>query len=70
MKTKKDILNELIDEVKETLIRIEITTRYVEAKQAETQKERYLQELAKLKANKEENEDWLKFLEEELKNTK
>ena len=70
MKTKKDILNELIDEVKETLIRIEITTRYVETKQAETQKDRYLQELAKLQANKEENEDWLKFLEEELKNTK
>ncbi|HOF50476.1 MAG TPA: hypothetical protein PLH22_02240 [Candidatus Colwellbacteria bacterium] len=70
MKTKKDILNELIDEVKETLIRIEITTRYVETKQAETQKDRYLQELAKLKANKEENEDWLKFLEEEFKNTK
>ncbi|HOB89913.1 MAG TPA: hypothetical protein PKG74_01095 [Candidatus Colwellbacteria bacterium] len=70
MKTKKDILSELIDEVKETLIRIEITTRYVEKKQAETQKDRYLQELAKLQANKEENEDWLKFLEEELKNTK
>ena len=67
MKTKKDILNELTDEAKETLLRIEITTHYVEQKQAETQKDHYLQELAKLKANKDENEDWLKFLEEEIK---
>lgn len=70
MKTKKDILNELIDEAKEALLRIEITTHYVEAKQAETQKDRHLQELAKLKANKEENEGWLKFLEEESQKEK
>ena len=67
MKIKKDILNELVDEAKETLLRIEITTHYVEQKQAETQKDQYLQELAKLKANRDENEDWLKFLEEEVK---
>lgn len=68
MKTKKDILAELIGEVKENLIRIEITTAYVSKKHSEDQKDHYLHELAKLEANKKENEEWLAFLEEESKN--
>ncbi|MDD5098857.1 MAG: hypothetical protein PHP35_00745 [Candidatus Colwellbacteria bacterium] len=67
MKTKKEILEELISEVKENLIRIEITTAYVTKKHAEEQKEHYLHELAKLEANKKENNEWLAFLEEQLK---
>jgi hypothetical protein len=67
MKTKKEILAELIDEVKENLIRIEITTAYVTKKHAEDQKEHFLHELAKLEANKKENEEWLAFLEEQVK---
>jgi RNase adaptor protein for sRNA GlmZ degradation len=67
MKSKKEILAELTDEVRENLIRIEITTAYVTKKHAEDQKEHYLHELAKLEANKKENDEWLAFLEEEAK---
>jgi hypothetical protein len=67
MKTKKEILSELADEVKENLIRIEITRGYVEKKHAENPKEHLIHELAKLEANKKENEDWLSYLEEEAK---
>ena len=68
MKNKKEILSELIDEVKENLIRIEITTAYVSKKHSEDPKEHLLHELAKLEANKSENDEWLAFLEEQAKN--
>jgi hypothetical protein len=67
MKTKKEILSELADEVKENLIRIEITKGYVQKKHEETPKEQLLHELAKLEANKKENEDWLTYLLDEQK---
>lgn len=65
MKTKKEILSELADEVKENLIRIEITNGYVQKKHAENPRHEFEHELAKLEANRKENEDWLAYLEEQ-----
>jgi hypothetical protein len=70
MKTKKEILEELIDEVKENLIRIEITIGYVQKKNAENPKDQLVHEIAKLEANKKENKEWLSYLEEQLKEVK
>gem|GEM_PF-1214300 len=70
MKTKKEILKELIDEVKENLIRIEITTGYVQKKNAEGPKDQLIHELAKLEANKKENGEWLSYLEEQITEAK
>ena len=67
MKTKKEILTELADEVKENLIRIEITSGYVQKKHAENPKDHFVHELAKLEGNKKENKDWLAYLEEQIK---
>lgn len=66
MKTKKELLIELRDEVKENLVRIEITTGYLQKKHAESGKDAILHELAKLEANRKENEEWLAYLEEQL----
>lgn len=68
MKTKKEILNELADEVRENLIRIDITAGYVKKKHEETGKEHLLHEMAKLEANKKENEEWLSYLDEAVNN--
>jgi hypothetical protein len=70
MKTKKEILSELADEVRENLIRIEITNGYVQKKHAEDPREHFVHELAKLEANKKENEEWLSFLDEQIKEAK
>lgn len=66
MKTKKDILTEFINEVKENLIRIEITSGYLQKKHAENPKEHFLHEIAKLTNNKKESEEWLSYLHEQL----
>lgn len=67
MKTKKDILNDLMEEVRENLVRIEITAGYVQKKHAEDPRDHFVHEIAKLEANKKENEEWLAFLEEQIK---
>ena len=70
MKNRKEILNELLDEVKENLIRIEITTGYLQKRHAESGKDAILHELAKLETNKQENSDWQKYLEEQVSSEK
>lgn len=66
MKTKKELLGELSDEVKENLVRIEITAGYLQKKHAESGKDTILHELAKIEANRKENEEWLAYLDEQL----
>ncbi len=66
MKNKKEILTELLDEVKENLIRIDITSGYLQKRHAETGKDAILHELAKLETNKQENGEWGKYLEEQI----
>lgn len=62
MKTKKEILQELLSGAEETLIRIEITEKYLQQLYAQDNKQNILEELAKLTANKKENENWRNFL--------
>lgn len=66
MKTKKEILQELLDGANETLIRIDITNSYLQNKYAENKNNHLLEELAKLEANRKENSEWAKFLEEQI----
>jgi hypothetical protein len=66
MKTKKEILQEYLDDAQETLTKIEITTKYVQGKFAQNNKQHLLEELGKLQANQKETEEWIKFLNEEI----
>lgn len=65
-KTKKEILEHYKEEAQETLLKIEITTKYIQQRYAEDSKQHLLEELGKLSANQKENEQWLKFIEEQL----
>ncbi len=70
MKTKKEILEESLDSAKEAMLRIEITTEYLQGQHAKTNDQHLLQEMAKLKANENETKSWIEFLNEQLKKEK
>lgn len=66
MKTKSEILQELIDRSEETLTRIELRMGFVQNKYAETNGKRELEELAQLTADQKEHNEWLKYLKSQL----
>ena len=66
MKTKQEIVQEFLDNAKESLIRIELTEAYLQKKYGEEQHKHLLDEMAKLAANKKETQDWISFMETEL----
>ncbi|OGM93779.1 hypothetical protein A2524_02555 [Candidatus Wolfebacteria bacterium RIFOXYD12_FULL_48_21] len=66
MKTKQEIVQEFLDNAKESLIRIELTETYLQKKYGEEQHKHILDEMAKLAANKKETQDWISFMETEL----
>lgn len=66
MKTKQEIVQEFLDNAKESLIRIELTETYLQKKYGEEQHKHLLDEMAKLAANKKETQDWISFMETEL----
>ena len=65
MKTKQEIVQEFLDNAKESLIRIELTEAYLQKKYGEEQHKHILDEMAKLAANKKETQDWISFMESE-----
>ena len=67
MKTKKDVLKEYLDDAWETILKIEITEQYLQEKNAQKENHHILEELAKLQANKKETEEWIMYLEGQLK---
>ncbi len=67
MKTKKDVLKEYLDDARETILKIEITEQYLQEKNAQKENHHILEELAKLQANKKETEEWIMYLEGQLK---
>lgn len=66
MKTKKEIVQELLEKAEETLIRIDIHAGFLQNKHAAEQKQHLLQELAKLTADRKETEEWIEYLKREL----
>ena len=66
MKTKQELLQEFLDNAKESMIRIEITEAYLQKKYAEEQHKHILDEMAKLEANKKETAEWISFIESQL----
>ena len=62
MKTKKEIIADYLDSANEAIIRIELSEQYLQNKYAQENNQHVLEELAKLKASKKENEDWIEFL--------
>lgn len=67
MKTRKELLQDYLDDAHEALIKIEITMKYLQKRYAKNSEEQILQELAKLQSNEKETKDWVSFLEAELK---
>ncbi|HBI25238.1 MAG: hypothetical protein UT41_C0003G0068 [Candidatus Wolfebacteria bacterium GW2011_GWC2_39_22] len=66
MKTRKELVQEFLDNAKESLIRIELTEAYLQKKYGEEQHQHILDEMAKLAANKKETTDWISFMEDQL----
>lgn len=66
MKTKKEILQEYLDSAREHLIKIEVSTSYLQNKYAKENKQHILDELSKLKADQSATEDWKNYIEEQL----
>ncbi len=67
MKTRKEIIKDYIEKGKENLIHLDITIKYLQNRHAETGKQAILDELSRVTAEQKGTEDWLKFLEDELK---
>jgi hypothetical protein len=67
MKTKKQIINEMIDQVSEDNIRHEIGKGFAEFKQASTQKDSHIGEIARAQATIKANCEFIDYLREELK---
>ena len=67
MKTRKELIQDYLDDAQEALIKIEITMNYLQKRYAKNSEEQILQELAKLQSNEKETKDWVSFLEAEMK---
>lgn len=65
MKTRKEIIEEYLEDAAEALLKIEVTMKYLQKRYAKNSEEQILQELAKLQANEKETKDWIEFLKEE-----
>lgn len=68
MKTKEEIVKDLLEKSEETLIRIDLRMKFVQAKHAEENKQHQLQELAQLTADRKETEEWITYLKRESGN--
>ena len=66
MKTKKEILQEYLDNAQEGIIKMEVRMEYVQNRHAQDNKNNWLQELAELTANKKETEEWMKYLQAQI----
>ena len=66
MKTKKEILQDYVEDAQETLLKIDITYTYLQNKYAQDNNKHILEELAKLEANKKETESWLAYVTEQI----
>lgn len=66
MKTKKEILQDYLDDAQETLAKIDITYTYLQNKYAQDKNQHILEELAKLEANKKETESWGSYIREQI----
>ena len=66
MKTKKEVLQELIERSEETLMRIELRMGFVQNKYAATNGKHELEELAQLTADQKEHNEWLAYLQAQL----
>lgn len=66
MKTKKEIVQELLEKAEETLIRIDIRMGFVQNKHAAENKRHFLEELAQLTSDKKETEEWVGYLKDQV----
>jgi hypothetical protein len=66
MKTKKEILQEYLEDAQENLIKIDITYTYLQNTYAQSNNKHILEELAKLEGQKKETENWSAYLKEQL----
>jgi hypothetical protein len=62
MKTKQEIVQDLLEKSEETLTRIDIRMGFVQRKHAEKNEQHFLQELAQLTSDKKETEEWVAYL--------
>lgn len=66
MKNKKELMQEFLEKAEESLVRIDIRMGFVQAKQAEENKQHFLQELMQLTGDRKETEEWVTYLKREL----
>lgn len=66
MKTKKEILKDYLEDAQESMIKIEISERYLQNRYAVENKQVLADELAKLSSNRKETEKWMEFLKTEM----
>jgi hypothetical protein len=70
MKTRKQVLTELLDAVNEDKIRNEISFDYVSLRHSEKPENRLIESMAKFQSKIKENDKFIAFLEDELNNPK
>jgi hypothetical protein len=70
MKTKKEILQDYLEDAQESLIKIDISYTYLQNRYAQDKNQHILEELAKLEANKKETENWQAYIKEQMEKEK
>ncbi len=66
MKSRKEILQDYINNAEEALVKLGIRMEYLQNKYAKENKQMYMQDLAQTTADQKETQEWLGFLKERL----
>lgn len=66
MKTKQEIISDYLAGAQETIIKLDLNEQYLQARYAQENNKRQLEELAKIAADKKETQNWIEFLSRQL----
>lgn len=66
MKTRTEVVKDLLDRSEESLMRIDIRLGFLQNKMAGGEKKHHAEEAMQLTADKRETEEWISYLKGEL----
>lgn len=65
MKTKQEIVQDLLDRSEESLIKIDIRLGFLQNKTATENHKHHMEEMMQLTADKKETEEWIEYLKKQ-----
>jgi hypothetical protein len=66
MKTKQEVIKDLLERSEESLMRLDIRLGFLQNKMAVEEKKHHVEEAMQLTADKKETEEWIAYLKSEV----